>query len=495
MPTTVHELRTLIESYHSLVVIESVEEERVCQLIAEVARDLQIGHFEWSAVEGLSRVPRGSPMVNTVEPLAALTQLNGLDTKAIFHLKDFAPHLQNVVVARALRERVQQFLDGSSTIILSGHGLELSRELETSAARITLDLPNANELKEVVRNVVQSIQTRRSVVIDLKGNEFQQILQSLSGLTANQARQIIASAVIADGRLDVGDIERIVREKGRLIENSGLLEFYPLEDNRFELGGFNRLKQWLSRARVGFGSEAKALNLEPPKGVLFVGVQGCGKSLAAKFIAREWKLPLLKLDASRLYDKYVGESEKNFRKATQIAEAMAPVVLWIDEIEKAFAQAASSEGDGGLSRRLFGSFLTWLQEKKGGVFVVGTANDLSALPPELLRKGRFDEIFFVDLPNHDERRTIFEIHLGLRKQIASQLDVSKLADETEGFSGAEIEQVIIASLYHALHEKRAMTTELILEGVKATVPLSVTRAEDVAALRSMAATRFVPVRS
>jgi hypothetical protein len=492
--TTVHELRSLIQSYHSLIVIESLEEERVEALLGEVARDLRIGHFEWSAVTGLARVPRGAPMVNTTEPLAVLNQLSDLGVDAIFHLKDFVPHLSNAVVVRALRERVRQFTEQPSTILLSGENLELPRELDHSAARLRLELPASGELRSVIRSVIQTIQTRRPVVVDLKGEEVQQIVRSLSGLTAQQARQIVANAVMEDGRLTVADVDRIIRAKGKIIESSGLLEFYPLEDNRFDLGGFERLKAWLSRAAVGFSEEARSLNLPSPRGVLFVGVQGCGKSLAAKYIAREWKLPLLKLDASRLYDKYVGESEKNFRRATSMAEAMSPVVLWIDEIEKAFAQSSSTESDGGLSRRLFGSFLTWMQEKRDEVFVVGTANDLSALPPELLRKGRFDEIFFVDLPDTDERRTILDIHLRLRKQQPESIDASRVVEATRGFSGAEIEQLVIATLYRSLHGKEPLTTESLLESVEATVPLSVTRAEDIRALRELASTRFVPVR-
>ena len=229
--------------------------------------------------------------------------------------------------------------------------------------------------------------------------------------------------------------------------------------------------------------------------MLFVGVQGCGKSLAAKFIAKEWQLPLLKLDAGRLYDKYVGESEKNFRRATAVAEAMAPVVLWIDELEKAFGQGGSNEADGGLSQRLFGALLTWLQEKKEEVFVVGSANDLSRLPPEFLRKGRFDEIFFVDLPVADERRTIFSIHLKLRKQNAAAFDLDRLTAATEGFSGAEIEQAVISALYRALHAKMPLTTGGILEAIGSTVPLSVTRREQIEELRATAAGRFTPVRS
>jgi SpoVK/Ycf46/Vps4 family AAA+-type ATPase len=235
------------------------------------------------------------------------------------------------------------------------------------------------------------------------------------------------------------------------------------------------------------------VNLAPPKGVLFVGVQGCGKSLAAKFIAKQWQLPLLKLDAGRLYEKYVGESEKNFRRATEVAEAMAPVVLWIDEIEKAFASGTSSDADGGLSQRLFASFLTWLQEKKEGVFVVGAANDVTRMPPELLRKGRFDEIFFVDLPSRDERMEIMRIHLRLRKQDPAQFDVGAIADATEGFSGAEIEQVVIAALYKSLHAKQPLSTDALLDAVHLTVPLSVSRREDVARLREMARGRFTPV--
>jgi SpoVK/Ycf46/Vps4 family AAA+-type ATPase len=235
------------------------------------------------------------------------------------------------------------------------------------------------------------------------------------------------------------------------------------------------------------------MNLEPPKGVLVVGVQGCGKSIAAKFIAHEWGLPLLKLDAGRLYEKYVGESEKNLRKAMNLAEAMAPVVLWIDEIEKVFSQSGNNDSDGGLSQRLFGAFLTWLQEKRQEVFVVGAANDLFNVPPELLRKGRFDEIFFVDLPTTEERRSILSIHLALRKQDPQTFDLARIAAATEGFSGAELEQAVISALYRTLHRKEKLTTEAVIEAAAATVPLSVARREDVERIRKMAAGRFTPV--
>jgi len=318
-------------------------------------------------------------------------------------------------------------------------------------------------------------------------------VQALAGLTLHQTRRVIAQAILEDGKLSLDDIDRVSRWKGELIERGGILEFFPTDENQFELGGFGRLKMWLEHARIGFTPEAKALNLQPPKGVLFVGVQGCGKSLAAKFIGRQWQLPLLKLDAGRLYEKYVGESEKNLRRATDVAEAMAPVVLWIDEIEKAFASGTASDADGGLSQRLFASFLTWLQEKKEGVFVVGAANDVSRMPPELLRKGRFDEIFFVDLPLLQERINILTIHLRMRKQDPARFDLVRIAESTDGFSGAEIEQAVIGALYRSLHAKQPLTTDLVLDTVRATVPLSVARKEDVARLRTLAAGRFTPV--
>ncbi|HBH80395.1 MAG TPA: AAA family ATPase, partial [Nitrospira sp.] len=239
----------------------------------------------------------------------------------------------------------------------------------------------------------------------------------------------------------------------------------------------------------------KSLNLTPPRGIMFVGVPGCGKSLAAKAIAREWKLPLLKLDAGRLFDKFIGESEKNFRKAIEMAESLSPIVLWIDEIEKAMvAGGGNGEADAGLSRRLFGAFLTWLQEKTHDVFVVATANDLSSLPPELLRKGRFDEIFFVDLPDDAERASIWRIHLGLRKQDSTRFDLDKIVSASDGFSGSEIEQAVVAALYRALHQKAPLTTDLLIEELTHTVPLSVTRREDIDALRQTAEGRFVNVR-
>jgi SpoVK/Ycf46/Vps4 family AAA+-type ATPase len=257
------------------------------------------------------------------------------------------------------------------------------------------------------------------------------------------------------------------------------------------LGGFQGLKAWLNRAQVGFSPEAKQLNLQPPKGILIVGIQGCGKSLAAKAIAHTWQMPLLKLDAGRLYDKYIGESEKNFRQAIRLAESMAPSILWIDEIEKSLGSSSNESNDGGLSQRMFGSFLTWMQEKSKEVFVVATANDISRIPPELLRKGRFDEIFYVDLPDKGDRHTILTIHLAQHHQEAHRFDLNQIVQASEGFSGAELEQVVITALYEALYRKSPLDTELIIQAIQETIPLSVSRKEHLESLRAIAQDRFV----
>jgi AAA+ superfamily predicted ATPase len=489
---SVHDLKSLVRSFHSLIAIETVEEERVRELVMAVANELQQSMFEWSVNTGFKR-GHGTVIGDTFEALPMLKHIAAMHVDAIFLLKDLAPHLARPETARALRELALELSHSSSAIILTGDPLELPRDIEAMTVRFDLKLPDENERREVIRKVVDAMKTRTPVQVDLSRDDVHRLVQALAGLTLQQTRRVIAQAILEDGKLTPLDIERVIRWKGEIIQRGGVLDFYPPEANTPELGGFARLKTWLAHARTGFTPEARSLNLQPPKGVLFVGVQGCGKSLAAKFIAREWQLPLLKLDAGRLYEKYVGESEKNFRRATGVAEAMAPVVLWIDEIEKAFASGTSSDADGGLSQRLFASFLTWLQEKTPGVFVVAAANDLSRMPPELLRKGRFDEIFFVDLPSAQERANIFSIHLRARKQDATQFDLETLAAAAEGFSGAEIEQAVIAALYRALHAKQPLTTAALVETMRGTVPLSVSRREDVNRLRAFAEGRFTPV--
>ena len=492
-PSTVHDLKTLILSFHPVVAIETVEEDRVVALVDAVGSELRLPVFGWSITQGLVRRPGSHPIHGTAKPGGLLRHLSDLTINGIFHLMDLGRHLSNASVTRQFREVAQGFSGRPATIVLSGPELSLPTDISHQTVHLELHLPGANELKEAIRPIIKSLVATQGVEFSLLPEELDELVRALSGMTSNQARQIVAYAALHDGKLNADDVAKVIERKAQIIRDGGLLEYYPAEDNRYDIGGFAGLKAWLERARVGFTPEAKQFNLQPPRGIFIVGVQGCGKSLAAKAIAREWRLPLLKLDAGRLFDKFIGESEKNFRKAIELAESMAPAVLWIDEIEKAMPGTGGGGQDGGLSRRLFGAFLTWLQEKKHPVFVVATANDLSNTPPELLRKGRFDEIFFVDLPTADERSAIFDIHLKLRNQKPAEFDMEALVAASDGFSGAEIEQAIVASLYRALHAKVAPSTQVVLEELEHTVPLSTSRHEDITRLRETARGRFVNV--
>jgi hypothetical protein len=524
--TGTHDLKALVLSWRPVIAIETVEEERLVSLLRVVAAQTERPLFEWSVTKGLTRsrelilddtgpfrfkdpqvgapgrTSDAAPVPGSTDPLTMLKQLEDMTAHAIYLLKDFSGHLEHVKVARQFREIAHLFAKRGSTIILVDATISLPREIDAEAIRYDLSLPDSDELIDVINDVLRSVQGADSPLkknappIDILLSEEQRLalLRALQGLTVTQARQVVAEAVLDDRKLTPSDIQTVLKRKVQIIREDGLLEYYPVEDNQSELGGFGKLKAWLTRAQIGFSSEAQALNLKPPRGILLVGVPGCGKSLAARIIARQWLLPLLKLDAGRLYDKYIGESEKNLRKAIAVAESLAPIVLWIDEIEKGIVSAGSGDADAGLSRRLFGTFLTWLQEKRQEVFVVATANDLSAMPPELLRKGRFDEIFFVDLPNAAERFAILEIHLRLRKQDPTRFGLDSLVSASEGYSGAELEQAVVAALYEALHQKQSLNTDLLLDELRRTHPLSVTRREAVEELRRMAQGRFINVQ-
>jgi hypothetical protein len=495
-PSSVHELRTLILSRHPAIAIETVEEERADALLAAVAADTCLTVFDWTVTHGLVRKPGVKAVYGTENPLRMLATVGELAVEGLYVLKDFSAHVADPAASRAFRELLERFATPGrlSTVVLVSASVGLPVEIEQQVVRYELRLPDRGEYRAAIGAVIESLRFTGRAEVSITAADYDAFAGVLGGLTLNQARQAVAQVAIEDGQLTAADLDRVVDLKARAIRNDSLLEYFPVPDNAFQLGGFAGLRHWLERARLAFGSEAAQLDLPAPKGIMLVGVQGCGKSLAAKVIAREWRLPLLKLDAGRLYDKYVGESEKNLRRSLATAEGMAPVVLWIDEIEKGIAPSGGQDADGGLSRRLFGSFLTWLQEKRADVFVVATANDLSALPPELLRKGRFDEIFFVDLPDAPEREAILRIHLALRKQDPARLDLARIVTAADGFSGAELEQVVIVSLLQALQEHRPLDTQLVLDEIAATVPLSVSRREDIERLRALARERFVPVR-
>lgn len=488
--STAHDLRLLLRGRQPLVVLETVEEGRGRDLVLAAAGALGVPAFEWSVTRGFTPADRPDAVNRSIlAPTDVLAHVAEMRGPLVVILKDLHHHLADPRVARALRESLDALQRTGSTAVLLGAGVTLPAEADALAVTVELGPPDRAELAAVVGAALEAT----GAAVRLGSADRRAVIDALSGLTAQQARQAVVSAVLEDGHLTPADIPGLVDRKARLISDGGVLEYHPASDNPFRLGGFDGLKAWLARARVGFGDRARELGLPAPRGILIVGVPGCGKSLAAKVIAREWGLPLLKLDAGRLLDKYVGESERNLRRAFEIAAAMRPAVLWIDEIEKGLVPAGG-DGDGGVSRRMFGAFLTWMQERPDGVFTVATANDLSAVPPELLRKGRFDEVFFADLPEAAERAEILGIHLALRRQDPARLDMPAMVAASDGFSGAEIEAAVVAALYGAVAHDRPLATADVLTELRATVPLSVTRAEDVRRLREAARGRFVPVR-
>lgn len=505
----VNELATLVMSYHPLIAIETMEEERAVSLIQTVAHEAGMQLLEWSATRGLSRslspdnnrwtneyappgTQKSASYAHSEDPEKLLQTLQENSAKAIYLLKDFTQHLDGPKIIRHLREVAHQFSHNRSVIVLVGHNLEIPDQIKQDVVYYDMGLPGPDELEQVIHTAVRALRLQNHVNINVREEDIRRIVTALTGMTLKQAKQVICHAALEDSQLCVNDIDRILDRKAQVIRNDGVLEFFPANDKAPQLGGFKGLKRWLTEASVGFSPKAKALNLPDPKGILIVGVQGCGKSLAAKTIAQAWKMPLLKLDAGRLYNKYVGESEQNFRRAIALAESMAPAILWIDEIEKSLSQG-NGDADGGLSQRLFGSFLTWMQEKSQAVFVIATANDISKLPPELQRKGRFDEIFFVDLPDEQERHHILQIHLHKHAQNPAEFNLEQLVQATAGFSGAEIEQVVITSLYRALYHQRQLDTAILIQGIKSTVPLSISRRDDIEQLRHLAQTSFVSV--
>ncbi|MCG9892304.1 MAG: AAA family ATPase [Thermosynechococcaceae cyanobacterium MS004] len=502
-------IQTLIQSFHPILVIETVEEERVQGLLQAATQAMALPMFEWSRTKGLTRSPgtfdapwtneyappgtiKPTTIGNTAESLAVLQHIESMTLKAVFWLKDFTQNLEDPAIARQLRELAQKFSLTRSAIVLTGNLVPLPQDIAHDAVYVDFPLPTRDELTQSVKDIIRTFTAKYRIQVELQPEEMKTLVHALSGMTLKQARQVLAYAALGDLKLTAADIKQVLHRKAQVIRNDGVLEYLPTLENTAELGGFNGLKRWLTRAEVGFSAQARALNLSAPKGILIVGIQGCGKSLAAKAIARAWNMPLLKLDAGRLYNKYIGESESNFRQAIRLAESMAPSVLWIDEIEKSFS-GTQNETDGGLSQRLFGFFLTWMQEKTQEVFVVATANDISQIPSEFLRKGRFDEVFFVDLPLKTERETILNIHLKKHRQDPDLLDLAALVDATDGFSGAELEQVVITGLYSALYLEKPLDTDLLLKEISQMIPLSVSRKEHLEDLRAIAQDRFVSV--
>ncbi len=487
------ELKLLIQSTQPVIGIETTEEERTRDLVYRACRELNIHFYDWTITRGLQS-PDTPLVAGETDAMSCLQYIKDCQKEGVFLLKDFIPHLDRPLIIRQFREAAQRIAKVGGNIILVAPSINLPPEVRHKVYFLEWTMPTREELKSLISLVFQSMQRDgQRVKYDLKNEDMEPLLNSLMGLTWKQASEALTYSMFSDGSLNKADINRILSRKAKALRDGSILEYFSPETLPRDIGGFQRLKDFCQIAKKGFSPEAKKLGLPPPKGILLVGVPGCGKSMAVKTIAANWNLPLLRLDATQLYDKYIGESEKNFRRAITTVEAMTPAIFWIDEIEKAIAVGKGGDQDGGLSRRLFGAFLTWLQEKKTDIYVLATANDLSALPPELLRKGRFDEVFFVDLPTEPERSEILRMHLARRFPDLSQISIDQVARSTAGFSGAELEQLVSLSTLETLSRGGPLTTDRLIAGAQATIPLSRSRRDDIESLRQFAKERFVSV--
>ncbi|MBN1754894.1 AAA family ATPase [bacterium] len=492
MSDPIEDIKTLVKCRYPLIGIQSWEEERIEYLLQQVSLLVNIPLFVWTSTRGLARYGKSEGMYNSLEPMQVLNIVhNGME--AIYLLKDFHHYLQDKLISRKLRDLCTIFHSSFKSIVISSPNIEVPLELKKDFVLYDLQLPNQDEIYRVMMETMNRIAKQVNFRLKLPREDLLRLAREMTGLTQREVERVISRAILSNNMLSEKDIGQILEFKKNIVEEGGILEYYhdPIEFPY--IGGFKRFKVWLSRRKGAFSGKAREHGLQFPRGVLLLGVPGCGKSLCSRIIAKYWGLPLLKLDPAGLYDKYIGETEKNLRAVIKLSEAMAPAVLWIDEIEKGFSLTGSSDPDGGLSKRILGTFLNWMQEKKKPVFIVATSNDVSLLPPEFLRKGRFDEIFFVDLPRAEERLEIFKILLTKHKQKPAEFDLPLLVANSEGFSGAEIEQAITSALYSAFSGAGKVTTKLILEELEQTHPLSETRREDIEELREWARERAVMV--
>jgi hypothetical protein len=476
-----HELTLLVLSRYPLVVIEGAEESRVSDLVEQVALDLGLPLLEWSSSQGLVRRGIG-PIPDTRDPDRALRHLLEHPEERLVHLRDLHPYFDRAEVVRHLREAEQRAAPTRSALILSGASITLPAELVPLAASLRVSLPGPRELDRLLRGTVRELEAQRRTAIALDDDGRRALVEAMRGLHLDEARRALYRVALADGRLDSGDAEGLREDRRRRLQLGSQLEWIEPVSGLDALGGAPHFKRWVGRRKDAFSEAARRFGVEEPRGLLLVGIPGTGKSLACRALAGEWELPLLRLDPGRLYDKFVGESEANLRRALASAEAMAPSVLWLDEIEKALA-SGGGVADDGLSQRMLGTFLTWLQERPAPVFVLATANDVSRLPMELLRRGRFDEVFFVDLPSAEERARILAIHLERRGREPGQFPLEELAEACEGFTGAELEGVVVAALYHAFSERKPLAPAHLRHEIDATRPLSRLRPAEIDALR------------
>ena len=549
-------LKVLINSSTPIIVMETSEEVHAVSMVRTACSQLNMATFEWSIADGLLRSgsntpvetpksslqPRidqatmlpqtgrnytqartalspggaegerlaramssalgadgaaaatGTAIYNTREPVQALANMESMTVEAVFILKDFHRHMDDPIVIRRLRDVGQKFATNRRTVIITAPEIAMPAELTKLVEYFDLPLPDRERLHEIIKEVFVRLSKTYTLKLQLDDAGVDAMSANLRGLTEEEAERAISQALVTRYALCPESITDVLDAKKQLLRHSGMLEFVEASDNMAAVGGLENLKHWLGQRRGAWEDSARDFGLEPPRGMIILGVQGCGKSLCARAVAGEWKLPLVKFDTSAVYDKFIGETEKRIRKVFQVAEGLAPCVLWIDELEKVFAGSGpdSASADAGVSSRLLASFLSWMQDRKAAVFVAATCNNVTVLPPELIRKGRFDELFFVDLPNQAERKQIFSIQLAKRKRNPADFDLDQVAAAAKGYSGAEIDAAVQGGLYAAYSEKKQLSTQSLLDALSQTVPLSTTRAEEIQSLREWARTRAVP---
>ncbi|MDO3383804.1 AAA family ATPase [Gilvimarinus sp. SDUM040014] len=487
------DINQIMDASIPLVVMETFEEKKAEEMLLNVARTRFAKLARWSITDGLSTLTFGPQLAPTEtkfnEPVELLRHIKASHEACIYLLCDFHPYLTDQPeIVRLIKDIALNHLAVPNTLVFISHRLQLPKELSRYASGFSMPLPSDDRILDLVRDEAKRwSQKHGDTRIKTDNVTLKKLVATLQGLSVSDVRRLVRSAIWDDGAISAEDLPRINRSKFQMLDLEGIVSFENEVDDFANVGGLANLKRWLTNRREAFVQENSTL--DRPKGILLLGVQGGGKSLAAKAVAGMWGLALLRLDMAALYNKYIGETERNLREALQLADAMSPCVLWMDEIEKAMSQDGA---DNGTAQRLLGTLLTWMAERPSRVFIVATSNDISRLPPELIRKGRLDEIFFVDLPDAAVRQDIFAIHLRKRGYEPAQFDLEALARASEGFNGAEIEQAIIASVYHAQAEALAMDTPLLLSECSATSPLSVVMAEQIARLRQWASERTVP---
>jgi SpoVK/Ycf46/Vps4 family AAA+-type ATPase len=486
--TSAQEVEDLIKARYPLIYVVSSEEARVEKTLREMALRREMKLAAWSITRGFVPLAGEHRGGDVKDPIKALDHIAGVEGKSVFILRDFHAFVDNPQVVRKLRDLAHDLPSKSrKNVILLSPVLKIPPEMEKEVAVIDWDLPDRGEIDGIISRMLQDLPVgvEPGEAGDAAGRE--RIVEAALGLTYVETENVLAKSIVRNKTFDV---HTILSEKKHIIRKSGILEYYEAVESLDDIGGLEILKAWLSKRRNAFTKQARDFGLPLPKGILLIGVPGCGKSLTAKAVGAAWQMPLLRLDVGKIFGGLVGSSEENIRKVIKTAEAIAPAVLWLDELEKGFSGTGSSNmSDGGTTSRVFGTFVTWLQEKTEPVFVIATANNVHQLPPELLRKGRFDEIFFVDLPTREERKTIYEIHLKKKKRDPSRIDLGRLVDISPDFSGSEIEQAVVSALYDAFDAGTDLSTEGVAASAREIVPLAVTMKEGIDAMREWAKTR------